>query len=108
MKQKIQFTGKNLDDMIKLPCVNCIAKLENGKLFLVMSPYKDKEFYCDCHDLRKKFHNNKASVDELYEQYLLLQEKYPRSVNEGDWLVEKDDGTWRVEKGEKLKTFRII
>lgn len=100
MKQKIQFTGKNLDDMIKLPCVNGISKRKNGELSILMFPYKDKEYKKEYQNLWGKI-LGKVSADEFYKQYRSFEAKYPRRAHKGDWLVETEDGVWRVEKGGK-------
>ena len=36
MRQKIHFTGKNLNDVFFLPCVLAIMKLDNDEPFLVL------------------------------------------------------------------------
>lgn len=36
MRQKIHFTGKNLNDVFFIPCVLAIMKLDNDELFLVL------------------------------------------------------------------------
>ena len=65
MKQKIQFTGRHLDDIFALPCVSSIIKSSDGTPFLT---------------LRHEYH-----------------EGFPITAIPGDWLVEEDNGKWRVE-----------
>ena len=65
MRQKIHFTGKNLNDVFHLPCVEGIIKGINDLPFVELKPDHTKI----------------------------------RLVQVGDWLVEEDDGTWRVERG---------
>lgn len=65
MKQKMQFTGKSLDDTMSLPCVRAIAKTDGGKL--------------------------KAKVKTAPRSY--------EYAEQGDWIIQEDDGHWRIEKG---------
>ena len=65
MKQKIQFSGRHLDDIFSLPCVNSIIKSSDGTPFLIIRPEHHVEF--------------------------------PYAAYPGDWLIEEDNGKWRVE-----------
>lgn len=85
--------------MIKLPCVNGISKRKNGKLSILMFPYKDKEYKKEYQNLWGKILGKDISANEFNEQYRSFEKKYPIRAYEGDWLVETEDGVWRVEKG---------
>lgn len=65
MKQKIQFSGRHLDDIFALPCVSSIIKSSDGTPILTFRP-----------------------------EY---QEGFPIIAFPGDWLVEQDNGKWRIE-----------
>ena len=67
MKQKIHFTGKNLNDIFHLPCVGGVLKKDFNKPFLFLK------------------------MEQMVD--------FSRFADVGDWLVEEDDGMWRVEKG---------
>lgn len=80
MKQKIQITGKNIGDLFRLPCVveiqKCFVKGEHGHYI----PSQNIE---DCFVV-------------IVHKPLYMAEIRAKM---GDWLVEDDNGNWRVEKG---------
>lgn len=83
MKQRIQITGKNIDDLFRLPCVLSIQKgivmREHNKL-IISQNLED----CTIDILRKPFVNTSATWAKM-----------------GDWIVEDDNGNWHVEEGDK-------
>ena len=99
MKQKIQFTGKNLNEVFALPCVDYIEKSMFGDPVVhLLSDHVAgfKQNYADlCSRLIDHPYNQKE-FDETMDAFL---EKYPITVRVGDSLIEQDDGSWRVEKG---------
>ena len=103
MKQRIKIEGKNLNELFALPCVECVRKrIEKDQHIIVVDlfEYDDAEFHRD----NEEFLKMPAGTDEEYAKVILasqaIADKYPMSANEGDWLVERDDGSWRVEKGD--------
>lgn len=52
MRQKIHFTGKNLNDVFFLPCVGGMPKTEGGKPFLILRAeyMSDRSCFADIGD----------------------------------------------------------
>lgn len=79
MKQKVQFTGKNIRDIFALPCVYDIQKnisMDYG--FPISQRPQDME----------------VSIRVDLTVYSDIE-----VAHYGDWIVEEDDGSWHVEKG---------
>lgn len=79
MKHKIQITGKNIDDLFRLPCVYEIRKdilPVPGNVVISQSG--------------KHIEVNARASDSVYSDVL--------TAHYGDWLVEDDSGNWHVEK----------
>ena len=99
MKRKIEFTGKNLNEVFSLPCVDYIEKSMFGDPVVhLLSDHLDgfKQNYADlCSRLIEHPYTQKE-FDETMDAFLA---KYPITVRIGDILIEQDDGSWRVEKG---------
>lgn len=81
MKQRIQLTGKNINDLFKLPCVFKIQKR------IVMGEYGD---YILSQNLEDCF------IDIVQKPLECMAESRAKM---GDWIVEDDNGNWHVEKG---------
>lgn len=81
MKQRIQLTGKNIDDLFRLPCVFQIQKS------FVMGK------------------QGNAIPNQNIEDCVIAVVQKPQSdsffkwAKMGDWLVEDDNGGWHVEEG---------
>lgn len=99
MKQKIQFTGKNLDEVFALPCVDYIEKSMFGDPVVHLLSDHIEGFKQDAADLFSRLNDHSLSQKEFDETVDAFLEKYPITVRIGDILVEQDDGSWRVEKG---------
>ena len=84
MKQKIQITDKNIGDIFRLPCV-----LEINKFYRVEKSTGDIVPSKDPKDIR-------VTICPYPNVSMIVRKAFY-----GDWIVEEDDGTWRVEKGEK-------
>lgn len=98
MKQKIQFTGKNLSEVFALPCVGAIGKTENGKPVLKLLDYDDDDYHREYSEAKERWLNT-STDEEMYADMRAFGRKYPLIVEIGDSLIEQDDGSWRVEKG---------
>jgi hypothetical protein len=83
MKQKIQITGKNLNELFALPCVFKIQKR------IVMGEHGD---YIPSQNLDDSF------IDIIHKPLECMEETRAKI---GDWLVEDDNGYWHVEEGDK-------
>ena len=81
MKQKIQITGKNLNDLFKLPCV---VEIQKGIVMGVHGGYIPSQNLDDC----------AIAVAQKPQSDLCIT-----WARMGDWLVEDDKGGWHVEKG---------
>lgn len=81
MKQKIQFTGKNLNEIFALPCVYRIEKDFSTTLHGRIIDKSPKNVYVVARV------GNSVRSDILIVEY-------------GDWLVQDDKGFWHVEKGD--------
>ena len=81
MKQKIQLTGKNLNELFTLPCVFKIQKR------IVMGEHGD---YIPSQNLKD------CTVDIVQKPLECMAETRAKM---GDWLVEDDNGNWHVEEG---------
>ena len=101
MKQKIQFTGKNLNEVFPLPCVRAIEKTEGGKPILKLFDYDDDNYHREYGEAKDRWLNS-STDEEMYEDMRAFSRKYPTTVKIGDCLVEQDDGSWRVEQGKKV------
>ena len=99
MKQKIEFTGKNLNEVFALPCVDYIKKSMFGDPFVYLRPYHDDGFKQDARDLWSRLRDQPHTQKEFNAEMDAFFEKYPRTVRIGDSLIEQDDGSWRVEEG---------
>lgn len=98
MKRKIQITIENLPEIFALPCVRSIEKTEKGKPIFKLLDYNDDD-YCREYSEAKDRWLNSSTDEEMYEDMRAFSRKYPLTVEIGDFLVEQDDGSWRVEKG---------
>lgn len=77
MKQKIQFTGKNLNEIFALPCVYRI----------------EKDFSTTLHGhIIENVYVVARARNSICSNILI--------VEYGDWLVQDDKGIWHVEKGD--------
>lgn len=81
MKQRIQLTGKNINDLFKLPCVVRIQKR------IVMGEHGD---YIPSQNIEDCF------IDIVQKPLECMAEARAKM---GDWIVEDDSGNWYVEKG---------
>lgn len=106
MKQKIQITGKNVGELFALPCVKSVVK--NGKApggFVVnLFPFDqsgDKEYERDRKEFIDRFLGSNCCMDDDTCRKLTtaFSRKYAVFATVGDWLVEHEDGKWRVECG---------
>lgn len=80
MKQRVQITGKNINDIFRLPCVTSVRKLirKTKDNDLVVSNGED-------HFVVDFAFSPDASLAGMI--------AYP-----GDCLIEEDDGSWRLER----------
>lgn len=101
MKQKIQFTGKNLNEVFALPCVDYIKKSMFGDPFVHLRPYYDDGFKQDARDLWSRLRGQPHTQKEFNAEMDAFCDKYITTARIGDYLIEQDDGSWRVEKGGK-------
>lgn len=64
IKQTIKFTGKNLNDVFSLPCVNCIIKLDE-KPVVVLSPVfpPERQRFCEIGDTLVEYDNGCWDVE---------------------------------------------
>lgn len=99
MKQRIQFTGKNLNEIFALPCVCAIKKTTKDKPVIELLEYDDDDYKREYAAAMDKWKDWKHSDEEMYVDMRAFNSKYPKLVYVGDWLVEQDNGGWRVEKG---------
>jgi len=99
MKQRIQFTGKNLNEIFALPCVCAIKKTTKDKPVIELLEYDDDDYKREYAAAMDKWKDWKHSDEEMYVDMRAFNSKYPKLVYIGDWLVEQDNGGWRVEKG---------
>ena len=99
MKQKIEFTGKNLDEVFALPCVNYIEKSMFGDPVVHLLSDHVAGFEQNYADLCSRLINRPYTQQEFDDEMDAFLEKYPITVRIGDSLIEQDDGSWRVEKG---------
>lgn len=99
MKQKIEFTGKNLNEVFSLPCVRAIGKTVKGKPILDLLEYDDDDYKREYGEAQDRWLNWASTDEEMYEDMRAFTHKYPLTVEIGDCLVERDDGSWRVQKG---------
>lgn len=82
MKRKIQVTGKNINDLFKLPCV---FKIQKRIVMGEPGDYIPSQNLDDCIIViaHKPLECMAGTIAKM-----------------GDWLVEDDNGIWHVEKGE--------
>lgn len=106
MKQKIQFTGKNIDEIFALPCVDYIKKSMFGDPVVHLLSYNDDGFKQDANDLWSRLNDHPYSQKEFNDTMDAFLAKYPRTVKIDDCLIEQDDGSWRVEKGNTNEILR--
>lgn len=85
MKQRIKVESKNIGELFALPCVKTSAKtLAYNNEYLLIHSQDPDDFYVDV-----AYRPDTGCYGDF---------AYP-----GDWIVEEDDGTWRVEKGEEAE-----
>lgn len=101
MKQKIEFTGKNLDEVFALPCVDYIEKSIFGDPVVQLLSDHIDGFKQDAADLFSRLNDQPQSQKEFDETMDAFLAKYPITVRIGDILIEQDDGSWRVEQGKE-------
>lgn len=100
MKQKIEFTGKNLNEVFPLPCVRAIEKTEEGKPILKLFDYNDDDYHREYGEAKERW-LNLSTDEEMYADMRAFSHKYPMTVEIGACLVEQDNGSWRVEQSKK-------
>lgn len=82
MKQKIQITGKNLNELFALPCV---FQIQKGFVMGEQGEPIPSQNIDDC----------TIGIVQPLECMIETRAKM------GDWIVEDDNGNWHVEKGGK-------
>lgn len=102
MKQKIEFTGKNLNEVFSLPCVIRIEKDRASELPVVVLQRDDtdEEFAIARKRLSKILRSQLAAIEKRKE-HDAFRRKFLMCAHVGDCIVEQDDGSWRVEKGDE-------
>lgn len=80
MKQRVQITGKNINDIFRLPCVISIRKFLCENMDGDLVPYK--------------------GTDKFVVDFAFGPEKGCAGMiaKQGDYLIEEDDGSWRLEE----------
>lgn len=99
MKQKIEFTGKNLNEVFSLPCVDYIEKTMFGDPVVHLLSDHLEGFEQNYADLCSRLIDHPYTQKEFDDEMDAFLAKYPITVRIGDSLIEQDDGSWRVEKG---------
>ena len=81
MKQRIQVTGKNLNELFVLPCV---FQIQKGFIMGEQGDPIPSQNIEDC------------TIGIVHKPLECMAETRAKM---GDWLVEDDNGNWHVEKG---------
>ena len=100
MKQKIEFTGKNIGEIFALPCVIRIEKdrASNLPVVVLRSDDTDEEFAIACKRFGNILHSQLAAAEKRKERDY-FRRRFLMRAHVGDCIVEQDDGSWRVEEG---------
>lgn len=100
MKQKIEFTRKNLNEVFSLPCVIRIEKdgVSNLPVVVLQHDDTDEEFTIARKRFSKILRSQLAATEKRKERDA-FRRKFLMFAHVGDYIIEQDDGSWRVEKG---------
>lgn len=83
MKQKIQITGKNLNEIFALPCV---FKIQKGYIM---------------GEQGEPIPSQKLEDSFVEVAFNPLLDSCSTWARVGDWIVEDGNGNWHVEKGDE-------
>ena len=100
MKQKIKFTGKNLNEVFALSCVIRIEKdgVSNLPVVVLQRDDTDEEFTIARKRFSKILRSQLAATEKRKERDA-FRRKFLMLAHVGDYIIEQDDGSWRVEEG---------